>query len=1041
MSGSEIVSITAAIPVQRCTRLLNQLAGLAAMAWASRVAIAETRQQRSIGDGLIRILCATSLLLSTSTWAVDPAWNLSEYAHRAWRLREGPLPARPFALTQTRDGFIWVGTSNGLIRYDGVRFLPWPRSGTNALPSNQIFSLLTARDGSLWIGTERSATHLQHGRLTTFLSTSEADVHHVFEDSQGAFWFWQSGARGKEPLCRVAADRLQCFGPEAGAEPQTIFSMLPDKEGYVWIGASTALLRWLPGHLESYPIPGLEHHTHVSGITAMARDVDGSMLIGIGASGRGLGVERFRDGEFTPVVVPGFDASTVEVSSLMVDRGGTIWIGTTDGIYRLRKNHGVDHYTAPDGLSGRTVLQMMEDRDGVIWTVTENGIDSFRDYRVVTLQNRPDLRSSEIDGVLATRDGSLWVGGWEALYTRKPGESNFVAPAGSLIGKQVSTLFEDSTSRLWIGVDDSLNWFDQGRFHTVLMPDGKPVGMIVSMTEDSQQQLWAVSLGPPRKVLHIDSARSVATEIVGLPPASKIARDAQEGVWLGLLSGQLAHYRGGQLRSLPIPHEGSESRIKQLVAVEDGSILASTDFGLAVLRGERIAVLSEHNGLPCSETFAAQFDLTENLWLYMQCGVVRIERAELERWWNAPQTKVRSHVLDMLDGAAGLLTPFDAAARTPDGRLWFANNLALQTLDPITAISTQKNAPTVYIDSLTADRLPLETRGEPSVPALTRDVQIDYTTPNFTSPDRVHFRYRLRPLDADWNDAGTRRQAIFTHPPPGHYKFELEAANADGVWGAGATRLQFNVLPAFYQTLWFRLSMGAVVLFMFAALVLLRTRITRERLRLRMEARNSERERIARDLHDTLLQGIQALSFRMKRWAVDSAIPEVQQREIERVACQTDSIIVAGREKILELRQFAARTSELAEALTAVGSACSSEGGPSLRLATSGNPRPLKGRAYEELSNIGAEAIRNAYKHSGASVITLDLEYRRRALRMAVVDNGRGMRVDTETVPPHYGLIGIRERAEVIDAELTIESAPDRGTTIRIIVPRESAYQ
>lgn len=986
------------------------------------------------------VVClAVWVAFSVPAPAVDPAWSLTEYAHKAWRFREADLPGRPVSLTQTRDGFIWVGTHNGLLRFDGLRFLPWSGDGRTALPSSTIFSLVGAQDGSLWIGSERGMSHLRKGRLSNFLEDSEADVARVGEDDEGAIWLWRLGTRGKEPLCFIAAEQPRCFGVEAGIEPQTASSVLPDHEGNVWIGTSTGVLRWQRGKLRTYPIPGLQHHTSVPGVTALAWDVDGSLLVGVDATGPGLGLQRLGGQGFATVHAGGLDGSTLDVLSLLVDRRGVTWVGTTDGLYRLRPHREAEHFSAADGLSGHQVTHLYEDRDGSIWTVTDGGVDNFHDVAVVSLGNAPEFPSTEVDGVLRTRDGSLWVGGWQTLYRRRPGEHEFTSPAGALQSKQVAALFEDSSGRMWVGIEDSLNTLEDGRLRPVSTASGQPIGMIKSMTEDSEHRLWVVSLGPPRKVFQVDRISHVATEVPGLPPASKVTHDPHEGFWLGLVSGELAHYGRDGLRRVHIPHEGIESRIKQLVTSPDGAILAATDYGLAVLRDEQIAVLSTRNGLPCSEVFASVLDASGNLWLYMECGLVEVSKADFSRWWLHPDTTVRTLRLDSSDGVQGQLTPFDAATRTGDGRLWFANNSVLQTFDPATVSRPGAPTPAVYIDAVIADYTRYKADSPLTIPPLTRDIQFDYTTPNFIFPAKVRFRYRLKGFDKTWIDSGTRRATLYTHLPPGEYQFQVIAANPRGAWSSTPATVRFRVLPAVYQTLWFKLLLGVALIALVSWLGSLRLRRAQERIRQRMEARSAERERIARDLHDTLLQGIQALWFRLQTWASDPAIPERQQREIETVAAQTHSIMAAGREKILELRQTSPRASELAETLIAFASAYAN-GGPKLEVDIQGRLRPLTVDAYEQLSSIGCEALRNAYQHSGAAIIALSLRYARRALTMTVSDAGCGFASIAEKEPGHYGLVGMRERADLIGAELSVDSAPGRGTTVKVVVSRERVY-
>ena len=292
--------------------------------------------------------------------------------------------------------------------------------------------------------------------------------------------------------------------------------------------------------------------------------------------------------------------------------------------------------------------------------------------------------------------------------------------------------------------------------------------------------------------------------IAALPPASKVASDPAGGIWLGLLNGDIARYRDGRLETFHAEHAGLTSRVKQLVTQDDGSVLASTAFGLLGWRDGRTAVLSTRNGLPCNELYATIFDSQGDLWLYMQCGLVRIRAAELRRWWGDPTLKVHATVFDGLDGAQGQVAPFGGATRTPDGRLWFANSDVLQMIDPVLA-DLKRPAPPVYVESLVADGRDFPLPGAVVVPSLTHDLQIDYTAPSFITPQKVLFRYKLEGFDRDWNNAGARRQAFYTQLPPGKYRFRVSASNSDGVWNPTGASLDFAVAPAYYQTLGFRI--------------------------------------------------------------------------------------------------------------------------------------------------------------------------------------------------------------------------------------------
>jgi signal transduction histidine kinase/ligand-binding sensor domain-containing protein len=973
--------------------------------------------------------------------ALNPDWSLGEYAHEAWTLSDGTIPARPFAIAQGKDGFIWVGTGNGLLRFDGVRFLPWPAAGSEPLPSRQIFSLLGARDGSLWVGTERGLSHFEHGRVTNLLEADEADVDHISADRQNGLWLWHSGSRAQQPLCHVEYNKPICFGPEAGIQPQTTFSVLAEDSGQVWIGTSTALLEWRQGQLETYPLHGLEANANAEGVVALAADSDGAILVGVARNGPGLGLERFQNGALTPVTAPGFDGSKLDVLSLLVDRDNALWVGTSDnGIYRVYRDR-AEHFSTADGLSGVSVRRLFQDGEGTVWAVTDKGIDHFRDRPVVSIARRPDFYSTEVDLVLTTRDGSLWVGGWQTLYMLREGAPTFAPAAQTLTEKQITTVFEDGAGRMWVGIGDSLNTLRDGHFEPVHMDDGGRVGMIVSMTQDRQGQLWAVALGPPqRRVLRIDPALRSASEVKGLPASSKVTSDPDSGIWLGLLTGELARYRDERLEVLHPAHQGPPSRIKQLITEPDGSVLASTGFGLLAWRAGSTAVMSTRNGLPCRQLFASILDASGNLWLYMQCGLVRIEAPELLKWWRDPAARLEVRTWDAADGAQGALAPFTGAARTHDGRLWFANNSTLQMIDPRLA-NRVPAAPPVYVEAFTADHRGYSIQGDATTPPLAHDFQIDYTAPSFASPRKVQFQYKLEGFDREWNDAGVRRQAFYTNLPPNSYTFHVKARNEGGAWSDNAAELRFMVQAAFYQTPAFKLLSVAVLLVAVWLGYLARIRHVKETLRGRMEARSAERERIARDLHDTLLQGIQALMFRLQTWAVDPEIPPRQQNEIETVASQTVNIVIEARERIIQVRHASARPGELAEALAAAGHAHGGRSEPQLEIRVAGQPRYLTPEAQEQLTGIGIEAINNAFQHSGASSITATVHYHRRWLRLTISDNGRGFRGGLEAAEEnHFGLVGMQERAALLNAVFSVDSREGAGTTVKVTAPARGVY-
>lgn len=996
-------------------------------------------------SGVCEELCAwliIGLLVGTPLCAiaVSPSRDLGETGHRSWTIRDGSLPQRPFSVAQTSDGFIWIGTEGGLLRFDGVEFSTWPPAGHQALSSSVIYSLLSSPDGSLWAGTDRGVTRIHRGSEKDFPGESGSEVVYMTQDSHHRIWVLYAHAP-ERPLCEIEGERQRCFGPEAKVPEEQGWSLFADETDTIWIGTSTSLHRWSPGSVSSFPIHGLESNGHVEGVMAIASDRRGSLVVGVAKAGPGRGLERLTEGKWSAASLPGIESASLHVISLLYDRDGALWIGTAaDGIYRLHDGR-VDRYSTGDGLSGPYVGGFLQDREGSVWAFTNDGVDQFRDLPVVSLTNRLDFQSKEVDSVTTTQDGSLWVGGVETLSALAPGSREFVSKADVSQNIQVTTLFEDAERRMWVGTDDKLSTLDRGRFSELSMEDGAPVGMVVSMAEDRQHNLWAISLGPPRRVLQIDPLRRTARAMPGLPAASKLAGDPQQGIWLGLLNGDLIRYRGEQLETFHVAHDSRLSRIRQLVTASDSSVLASTGYGLLGWKSGRVALMSTRNGLPCDELFASVADREGNLWLYMRCGVVEIEKSDVSHWWTDPAALVHPRLFDSVDGARADAAPFSGAARTPDGRLWFANDDVVQMVDPY-HLAENELIPPVYVESLVADGRFYPVSGSVTVPPLTHAYTIGYTAPSFIAPQKVRFRYQLEGFDKSWNDAGTRRQAFYSQLPPGRYRFHVSASNNSGVWNETGTSFDLVVAPALYQALWVR-ALGSLVL---AGLVwaIFRRRVHEAAVRMQMRdaARLAERERIARQIHDTFLQSVQAFLFRLS--TVKDQVTDNQRSQVvlEDLMHLTSSVADEVRGGIHGLRELPVNINGIAEALATLGRDLVAHRPIELDVAVVGSVRPLASDAYENVCAIGQEAIRNAVLHADASAIQVELRYSRASLRLLVRDNGRGIdrRLLKYGREGHWGLRGMRERARVIRSKFKIVSSPSSGTELKVLVPAEVAF-
>jgi signal transduction histidine kinase len=687
-----------------------------------------------------------------------------------------------------------------------------------------------------------------------------------------------------------------------------------------------------------------------------------------------------------------------------------------------------------------------------MWVATSAGLDCFRDLPVTTYTIREGLPTGEVDSVLASRDGTIWSGTPPSLVALRP-ERTPVIEVHRAPGNQVTSLLEDHAGQLWVGVDNFLTIYKNGTFHRIDKPNGKPIGFVVGMTEDVNHNIWAETTGPPKTLFRIQDFK-VQEEFPApqMPAARRIAPAPGGGIWLGLIRGDLARYKNDKLEVFPFRHgaiSGLDTEVNQLLVTSDEAVLGATHFGVIAWRNGIQQTLTVRNGLPCDAVDALVFDNEGDLWLYSQCGLVEVPKGEIQKWWEKPDTIVHFRILDSLDGVRPGQAPFAAAARSPDGRLWFVNEYALQVVDPA-HLYMNSIPPPVHIEELAADGRSYDTRGQISLPPLRGELEISYTALSFTLPQKVRFRYKLEGHDAEWQEPGTRRQAFYNDLRPRKYKFLVIACNSDGVWNEEGATLDFSVAPAWYQTIWFRATCAGSFVLLLWALYQLRLQRLQRQFNMRLEARVGERTRIARELHDTLLQSFQGLMLRFQ--TVDELLPARPmdaKMALERALDRGDQAISEGRDAITGIRASALASHDLVKSITALMTNLNEElaagkgGSVTFHVLVEGTPRIVRPTLQDEIYRIARESLGNAFRHAQARQIETEISYGE-SLRLRFRDDGKGM--DPSVVehggrPGHWGLPGIRERAEQIGARLEVWSELGAGTEVELNVPGSIAYE
>ena len=960
-------------------------------------------------------------------------------------MQDGFFGGKPTAVTQTRDGYLWIGTEAGLIRFDGVRFQPWTPPLGKQLRSSNIISLLGARDGSLWIGTGSGLSHWTHGDLINFAGPI-ANIDSILEDRKGTVWVTRSRIRDwSGPLCQVVGSQLRCHGKAEGFATPTATPLVEDTQGSLWIGGLGVLSQWHDKRAVTYPLKQLRASDTSPVVEGLAAAADNSLWAGIDDAGPGKGLERFDGVRWKPFVLPTLNGSTLAVMTLFLDRDNALWVGTAHrGIYRIRGTR-VDHFGRKDGLSSDTIAGFYQDHEGNLWVTTSRGVDAFRDRPVVTFSSLEGLAADYADSVVARRDGTVWIANLGAVDSLHDGEISSIRAPGGLPGRVVGAMLEDHAGRLWVSVDGGIFVYRDGNFRPVLPVNSG--SLVIAIAEDTEGSIWAELSGPSARLVRIQNFQ-LSEQILPskVPAAFSVIADPRGGVWLSLFDGDLAHYERGHLQRISMDplkkYSAHVGALYNLLADSQAIVWGAAAGGLVGYKDEKLQILTERNGLPCDFIYSVVADNYQNLWLNSQCGFVRIERQELQKWWENPDARIHVKKLDASDGALpGSTTCRPAAVRSSDGRLWFVNGSVLQMIDPGHAAQVSVPPP-VHIEKLIAGGKDYPSAGEIQLAPLPRDIEIDYTALSYVAPQKVRFRYKLEGRDTGWQDPGSRRQAFYTDLPPGKYRFRVIAGNNQGIWNNDGAILSFRVAPAWFQTRWFVALCVLGGVFLILAVYRLRVQQIQKSLSVRFDERLAERTRMARELHDTFLQTLQGSKLVAEDALEKSSDPAQMRRAMEQLLIWLGQAVQEGRATLNSLRTSTTQKNDLAEAFKNATEECRLVGPAEVSFSVTGHSREMHPVVRDELYRIGYEAIRNACTHSRGSRLEVGLKYGR-DLALHVKDNGIG--IEPEIVDHgkegHFGLQGLRERVARIGGKLAIATSASFGTEITVVVPGGIAFR
>src|SRR5258706_3021674 len=987
-------------------------------------------------------LCAGWLIAlhGGAAFAYTSDRTLAEYHHTGWTAKNGAL-GEIVALAQSIDGYLWLGTATGLFRFDGVSFERYETSPGEGFPSSNVSSLLALPSGELFVGFRfGGASLLKDGKVIRYSEREGLPAGAVYafsRDHEGIVWAATLGG-----LARLEGSRWRQIGAGWNYPGNRARNLFLDQQGALWVDSGDTLV-FLPKGGRRFVDTGERINQLV-----MAQSPGGSLLLSDEIHGLRLSTGQ-------PGKVPHRSRPWViraNVQGMIFDREGSLWIASIGkGVQRIpfvdrQAERRIGHsgrvpqiFTRKDDLTTDFATSIFEDREGNIWVGTRAGLDRFRKSNIVRVVF-PEY--SLQPALVAGEQGAVWIGSLDRPLMKFRDGVAVTHPVPSAI----TCAYRDNDGTIWLGGPHAL-WHSAGtRFVRTSLPDGVGDGDVQSIVKDRAGGVWVsiVRAGLYRLLngvwTHLGNQRA-------LPAINPMASttDATGRTWFGYPEGRIALLDGNEVRHFS-SDDGLQVGNVSAIHSRGPNVWVGGEFGLALFDGNRFRSITAVGG----EVFRGVSGIVETaageLWLSGSFGIARIASAELQQILPVPAYRPSYQLFDFFDGLPGMPQqhrPLPSVVEGTDGRLWFSTIDSLVWIDP-TNIFRNTLVPPVVISAIRSSGMRLAVTEDLRLQSGAQNIQIAYTALSLTIPERIRFRYRLEGVDKDWQDVGARREAFYNSLGPGHYRFRVIAANNDGVWNETGAGFSFAVPPTFFQTMWFTILCVLLGLWALWLLYLLRLRQIRERLQGRLQERLAERERIARDLHDTLLQGVQGLILRFQ--AVAQRIPPAEPARalMEKTLERADEVLVEGRDRVRDLRESTTVSGNLPEALAAAGREFALDHPAGFSMIVQGAERPLHPIVCEEAYRIGREALANAFAHARAQQIAVEVAFDRREFRIRVRDDGQG--IDAATLeaggrPGHWGLSGMRERAHKIGARLTIWSGAGAGTELELKVPAATAYR
>lgn len=970
------------------------------------------------------------LFFAHAAHALDPNQAMARYTRDNWGVEQGYPGGPAYALAQA-DGYLWIGTAKGLVRFDGFNFQLMQNLSGEGFPEGPVLGLIGDAAETLWV----------RPRIPALL-------------------YYRGGA-----LSTVSSGLVQ---PETG-----IAAMCRGQDGGILIASlGNGILRY--SHGKFMPLAPMSLLANAL-VISLAEGPDGAIWLGT----RDEGLFVLRQGRISPVAS---ELRATKVNALLPEGNGELWIGTDDGVLHW-DGRKIARPVLARPLHRVQVLAMLRDRESNIWVGTSHGLMRL------TAQGLETSFATSGEAVLALfedREGNLWTGGERGIQRLRDTAFTTYGPADGLPSESNGPVYVDAQNRTWFApLSGGLYWLERGQVGSV-SEAGLKQDVVYSIWGRNGELWLGRRSGGLTHLIPRDGGFQAATftQAQGLAQNSVYSvYQARDGtVWAGTLSGGVSRFRNGKFRTYTIDNGLASNTVASILEASDGTMWFATSNGVSALWDGRWLAYSIRDGLPSENVNCLLEDSSGTLWIGTSEGLAFLASGHIQiaagppgllqdqilglaedrggSLWIATSNRVlrvdRNKLLagalgegdvreygiaDGLHGVEGVKR-HRSVVSDPLGRVWFSMNRGLSLMDPARVAAASAPA-IVHIQSVMADGSQVPLLGTVRVPSSRQRITFGYTGLSLSVPGRVRFKYTLDGFDHGWSEPVATREANYTNLAPGPYRFRVIASNPDGVWNSAEASLGFEIEPSFWQTWWFRLSVVLALALGTAALYRLRLHDLTRQLNVRFEERLAERTRIAQELHDTLLQGFLSASMQL-HVAVDRLPEDLPAKSsFGRILDLMGRVIEEGRNAVRGLRSAQGSALDLGQAFSRIQQELAIQEDVGFRVIVDGQPRELHPVLRDEVYRIGREALVNAFQHSRAKNIEIELEYASRQLRVLVRDNGCG--IDPQMLltgrDGHWGLSGMRERADRIGAKLQVFSRPAAGTEVELSVPSQVAFQ